>query len=179
VKHPTFVALDFETADSGRDSACAVAAVKVRNLRVVREASYLIRPPRPYFEFSHIHGITWSQVADKPRFRGVWLDLRELLSDADFIAAHYASFDRSVMLSCCSEARLRPPDLAFCCTVKLSRRVWGYNPTALPDVCRRLRIPLRHHDPLSDARACARIMIAAITRGVDLDFHLNPPRKQH
>jgi DNA polymerase-3 subunit epsilon len=36
----------------------------------------------------------------------------------------------------------------------------------LPDVCRRLGIGLIHHDPGSDAEACARIVIAAASPGV-------------
>ena len=43
---PTFVAFDLETADYGRESACAVGIVKVRGTRIVHEAAYLIRPPR-------------------------------------------------------------------------------------------------------------------------------------
>ena len=38
---------------------------------------------------------------------------------------------------------------------------WGVRPTKLPDVCRFLGIPLKHHDALSDAEAAARIVIAA------------------
>ncbi|MFA5187667.1 MAG: exonuclease, partial [Patescibacteria group bacterium] len=39
-------------------------------------------------------------------------------------------------------------------------------PTKLPDVCRRLKIPLNHHDAASDAEACARIVMAAMQDGV-------------
>ena len=35
------------------------------------------------------------------------------------------------------------------------------SPAKLPDVCAYLGLPLRHHDPLSDAEASARIVIAA------------------
>ena len=165
MRTPTFVAIDFETADEGRDSACAVALVKVRGVQIVEQVSALIRPPRRFFVFSDLHGITWEHVADMPRFRNVWLSLRGILQNADFIAAHYASFDQSVLTTCCGTAGLRPPSQEFRCTVKLARRVWGFSPTALPDVCGRLRIPLRHHDPLSDAHACARIVIAALKKG--------------
>jgi len=61
-------------------------------------------------------------------------------------------------------AQVAPPDLAFRCTVRLARAVWQLRPTTLPDVCAHLRIPLRHHDALSDAEACARIVIAAVAR---------------
>ena len=42
---PPFVALDFETADHGSDSACQVGLVRVEDARVVRRESRLIRPP--------------------------------------------------------------------------------------------------------------------------------------
>ena len=53
----------------------------------------------------------------------------------------------------------------FVCTVKAARSIWGFYPTTLADVCRQLRIPLRHHDAESDAQACARILLAARERG--------------
>jgi len=165
MKTPTFVALDFETADYGRDSACAVGIVKVRGTRIVHEAAYLIRPPRRTFYFSYLHGITWEHVAEEPCFRSVWLKIRPFLSDAEFLVAHNASFDSSVLEVCCEAARIRPPELGFHCTMRLARQTWGINPTRLPDVCRRLRLPLDHHDPLSDARACAKIIIEAIRQG--------------
>ncbi len=157
----TFVAIDFETADYGADSACAVGLVRVENGRVVDRASRFIRPPRREFVFTYIHGITWTDVAGEPEFRDVWPSLTPMLEGANFLAAHNAPFDAGVLRACCAAAGLRPPRLGFECTVRLARAVWGIYPTKLPDVCRHLRIPLRHHDAASDAEACACIVIAA------------------
>jgi len=33
----------------------------------------------------------------------------------------------------------------------------------LPDVCRHLGLPLQHHNALSDAEACANIVLAAVS----------------
>jgi len=170
MKKPAFIALDFETADFGRDSACAVGIVKVQGTRIIHEASYLIRPPRSTFIFSYIHGITWNDVANKPTFRSVWLKIRPILSDAEFLVAHKASFDCSVLKACCSAARIRPPELGFYCTMELARWAWGIYPTRLPDVCRRLSLPLDHHNPLSDARACAQVIIRALDEGIIIDY---------
>ena len=52
--------------------------------------------------------------------------------------------------------------------MKLARDTWRIYPTKLPDVCRRLAIALNHHEALSDAEACARIVIAAQKQGVKL-----------
>ncbi len=157
----TFAAIDFETADPGRDSACAVGIVRVENGKIVRRESRLIRPPRRAFVFTYIHGIAWEDVAEAPPFREVWGEIRELLEGVSFLAAHNAPFDRSVLGACCAAARLEPPPLPFECTVRLARRQWGIRPTTLPNVCRALDIQLRHHDALSDAEACARIVLAA------------------
>jgi hypothetical protein len=59
---PTFAAIDFETADYGRDSACAVAVIRVEGLAIVDRTYYYIRPPRSHLVFSYWHGISWSDV---------------------------------------------------------------------------------------------------------------------
>jgi DNA polymerase-3 subunit epsilon len=158
---PTFTALDFETADPGRDSACAVALVRVEDGVVVAREARLIRPPRRAFHFTHIHGITWERVADAPTFRDVWPELAPLVDGVAFLAAHNAAFDRSVLAACCDRAGLAPPPIPFRCTVQLARKEWNLFPTKLPDVCRHLGIPLNHHDALSDAEACAQIVVRA------------------
>ena len=155
-----FVAIDFETADHGRDSACAVGAVRVEGDRIVGRVARLIRPPRRVFAFTYIHGIRWSDVAAEPAFGAVWSDVMSLLKGAAFLAAHNASFDRGVLKACCQSAGIALPALPVECTVGWARRTWGIYPTDLAAVCRRLDLPLRHHDAASDAEACARIMIA-------------------
>jgi DNA polymerase-3 subunit epsilon len=156
-----FVAIDFETADPLPDSACAVALVRVEGLEIVERHYRLIRPPRPCFEFTYLHGIAWEHVEEEPEFGPVWEALSPLLEGASFLAAHNAPFDRGVLEACCRQARLTPPALPYQCTVELARRTWGVYPTKLPDVCRYLRLKLKHHDAGSDAEACARIVIAA------------------
>jgi DNA polymerase-3 subunit epsilon len=156
-----FVALDFETADQGRDSACSIALVRVEGGSTVRREHHLIRPPRRTFLFTSIHGIDWPQVADAPSFGELWPQLAACLEGARFIAAHNAGFDAGVLRACCERAGLRPPAQPFVCTVQVARRAWNLRPTRLPDVCRHLGLPLRHHDALSDAEACAGIVLAA------------------
>jgi DNA polymerase III epsilon subunit-like protein len=96
----TFAAIDFETANTSPDSACAVGVAVVQDDRIIRR-----------------------------------------------------------------EHRLRRSSYSFVCTVHLARTIWRVYPAKLPDVCRHLRIPLRHHEAGSDAEACARIVIAARKAG--------------
>ena len=160
----SFVAIDFETADNGRDSACAVALVKAVDDQIVERAAFLIRPPRQRFLFTSIHGITWQQVARERTFGELWPEISAMLKGADFLAAHNAPFDKGVLNACCRAAGVVAPDLPFTCTVRLARATWQLYPTKLPDVCRYLKIPLNHHDALSDAEACARIVLSARRR---------------
>ena len=159
-----FVAIDFETADRGNDSACAVGLVRVVGGQIVGRTHHLIRPPRRRFVFTYVHGITWERVAGEPTFAELWPRLREQLAGAEFLAAHCAPFDRSVLRACCGAAGVPVPALPFECSMRMARAAWDLYPTKLPDVCRHLGIPLRHHDALSDAEACARIVIAACGR---------------
>jgi DNA polymerase-3 subunit epsilon len=160
-----FAAIDFETADYGRDSACALSVVLVQGTEVEKTVTHLIRPPRKEIVFEYLHGISWRQVASKPVFGELWPELLPLFEKVSFIAAHNATFDRSVMHTCCDGAGHTVPAAPFICTVKLARRLWDIYPTKLPDVCRRLKINLRHHDAASDALACAKIVIEAHKAG--------------
>jgi DNA polymerase III subunit epsilon len=161
-----FVAIDFETADHGADSACAVGLARVEGMTVVARESILIRPPRRQILFSYIHGITWEMVESQPVFAEVWPRLAPMLDGAAFLVAHNAPFDRRVLAACCAGARLAVPALEFVCTVQVARRKWGLKPNDLASVCRRLGIGLIHHDAGSDAEACARILIAAAHPGL-------------
>jgi DNA polymerase III subunit epsilon len=164
-----FVAIDFETADYGSDSACAVALVTVQDGVVVDRFCQFIRPPRRNMVFTYLHGIEWEDVEDKPTFAEAWPLIETHIRRGSFLAAHNARFDRGVLQSCCVAAGIMPPASPFLCTVRLARKAWGIYPTKLPDVCRRLCIPLHHHRADSDAEACARIVIAALEEGMDLD----------
>ena len=157
----SFVAIDFETADCLPDSACSVALVHVVGDRIIDRMHRLIRPPRPRFEFTYIHGITWQNVRDAPTFATVWSELAPFASRGRFLAAHNASFDRRVLHACCRMSGIDIPGIPFLCTVTLSRRTWDLPSHRLDVVCRHLGIDLNHHQALSDAQACARIVLHA------------------
>jgi len=156
-----FAAIDFETADYGRDSACALSVVFVQDEQVVDTWTRLLRPPRKEFVFTYLHGISWRDVQDQPTFGDLWPALAARLKNVDFLAAHNASFDRSVLNTCCERAGHQPVARPFLCTVKLARAAWHIFPTKLSDVAHHLQIPLKHHDAASDALACAQILIKA------------------
>ena len=161
----SFVAIDFETANDNRDSACSVGLVVGREGKIEVSRTFLIRPPAPEFRFTWVHGLDWEDVRGAPTFGELWPTLCPWIKSAEFVAAHNAPFDRSVLRACCATYGVAAPRKPFVCTVQLARSQWGIYPTTLPHVCRRLRIPLNHHESGSDAEACARIVLAAEAAG--------------
>lgn len=160
----SFVAIDFETANSDRASACQVGVATQQDGRIAVE-QFLVRPPTRVFEYTWVHGLRWADVRDAPTFAELWPTLEARIGNADFLAAHNVSFDQGVLRACCTRYGLPAPGIPFVCTVQLARSVWAIHPTKLPDVCRRLGIPLQHHSAGSDAEACARIVLAAAAVG--------------
>jgi DNA polymerase-3 subunit epsilon len=159
--HHSFVAIDFETANPKPESACALGVVHCEGGRVVDRHVHLIRPPHRHFTFTHIHGLTWINVADAPDFATVWVEIAERFAGIDFIAAHNARFDGAVLDACCRTYGLEPPEAPFVCTVRMSRAMWSVKNADLASMARFLCIPLDHHEALSDATACAEIVLAA------------------
>ncbi|MGL4292681.1 MAG: 3'-5' exonuclease [Bacteroidales bacterium] len=162
MKTLNFTALDFETANPKRTSACAIGLVKVEGGVIVEEKSFLIKPQPNYFTpmFIGIHHITPEMVADAPFFGELWPEIREMIEDTEMLVAHNASFDLSVLRSCLELEMIRafiPPHL---CTVKLAKQQlpFLYN-HKLNTVCDYFNIELDHHEALSDARGCAKVLL--------------------
>jgi hypothetical protein len=127
-----FVAIDFETADYGPDSACAVALVRVEDGCIVSRRFALIRPPRRSFRFTGIHGITWNDVAGEPTFAECWPALSGVLGGAHFLAAHNSAFDRGVLRACCRRAGIDPPAHPFLCSVRWHGRPGSFGGQVCP-----------------------------------------------
>lgn len=156
-----FLAIDFETANNQRDSACSIGLVKVKDGVVTEKVVHLIRPPSREFIFTYIHGLKWSDVAAAEDFGKIWSKIQPLFVDIDFLAAHNASFDKGVLQACCQLYKIETPKIPFQCSMQLARKQLGIYPTKLSDVCSHLKIELNHHEALSDAHACAQIVLAA------------------
>lgn len=160
-RQPSFTAIDFETANRYRNSACAVGLVRVERGRIVRRAYYLIRPPFRLFQFTALHGIDWATVRNEPSFAELWPVLAPYFKGVDFVAAHNAPFDAGVLRATCAWYGVDAPSVQFECTVRVARASWGLRPTTLRHVADYLGLSLQHHHAGSDAEACARIVLAA------------------
>lgn len=156
-----FAAIDFETANRDRRSACAVGIAVVSGGKVIETYSSLIRPPNPDFldSFVRMHGITPQQVHNAPTFREIWPEIQSRCGTG-LVAAHNAVFDVGVLTSCAEDCGLGRLSGQYLCTLRLARALLPGLPnhklTTLTNV---LGIPIKHHDAVSDAAACAELAL--------------------
>jgi DNA polymerase-3 subunit epsilon len=162
----SFVAIDFETANSSRASACALGMTKVINGEVVASKYEVFLPPADYDHFEPrniaIHKITPTQVANKPRFGEFWDSFREFIEELP-ILAHNASFDLSVLRAALNASDIEWPELNYACTMVMSRKIFKLTSHSLPFVAHQAMVPWDtdlHHDALYDSRICAEIAIS-------------------
>jgi len=161
VEKLNFTAIDFETANSNPNSACALGLVVVQAGVVVDSKRWLIRPPSSQFEFTYIHGITWRDVAMQPDFGQLWPQFRPYLA-GQVLAAHNARFDLSVLFALFRQYRVGYWRGEVVDSLAVARRIWPMlNNHQLQTVAAFLSIPLDHHDAVSDAKACAQILCLA------------------
>jgi DNA polymerase-3 subunit epsilon len=161
------LAIDFETAWYRAHSAIALGISKIENGIVTETRSWLFRPPgrgiyiRP--EFVDIHGIRAEDLVSKPQFPGVWPEMVPYFEWAEMLLAHNAGFDRNVLYSTAEHYGINLPSFKWNCTVNIARTTWpGLINHKLNTVSEHLGIALKHHDPASDAEACARIYLSAV-----------------
>ncbi|WP_372751427.1 3'-5' exonuclease [Labilibaculum sp.] len=158
-----FTALDFETANGQRNSACSLGLVRVRNGKIVECKDWLISPPEMYFHPINvsIHGITEEDVMSKPSFNYLWDEIENYLQ-GEIVIAHNASFDVSVLRACLKTYGIAFPEFDYLCTIQISRCIWPNLPNhKLNTLAHLFDIPLKHHDALEDTLACAKIAIKA------------------
>jgi DNA polymerase III subunit epsilon len=158
-----FVAIDFETATSYPDSACAVGIVSVVDGLVAEEYYTLIQPPNNEYNFhnTRVHGITAKDTLLAPSFADIYPKVKELMQGRQ-VVAHNESFDRNVLYQTMTAFDLNYNELnvgsKWECTVKIFRKK-GLSKVNLAACCDRYDIPLDHHNALSDAKACAQLYL--------------------
>ena len=165
-----FTAIDFETANEGRASACAVGVVRMRGGVMVESFETLLRPRELRVDWRNqaVHGIAVERLHHAPTLADVWPQLLPYLH-RQAVVAHNSAFDVSVLEYSCRDFGVPIPAFHCLCSVKLARVAWPQlERHKLDHVAAHFGIPLNHHDALSDARACAEITVRALQSGVVL-----------
>lgn len=169
-----FIAIDFETANQYKDSACQIGITTVKNGKTHEVNSWLINPETYFDDFNiRLHGINEEMVKDKPTFAELWPTIESYFGNdklGNFIFAHNANFDINVLLSMLTRYNLPIPFGTFGCSLAISRRTWPGEPSySLSSMCQKLGILPGNHDGGEDSRACAEIVILA-TQAKGADF---------
>ena len=159
----TFTAIDFETANKIKTSACQIGLVMVKDGKIIKEFSSYINPPEPnYFlkEFFHIHGITKDMVTNEPTFDLLWDEISKFIEDTPLLVAHNAPFDIGVLKANLEHYGIKANIPPAYCTLKAARK---YLPNLdnhrLSTLANYYNINLNHHEALSDARAAAKLAL--------------------
>lgn len=170
-----FVAIDFETANEQRGSACQVGMTKVLGGQLVDSAGWYAIPPTGLESFSprniQIHRITPELVADGYTWNESTAAIHDFAEGLPLVA-HNSSFDRSVYLKTCANAVVLPFEYSWHCSLKLTKRLLPGGPTKLVDVAQHLGIDApNHHDATHDATVAASIVtaLAQLTSSYTID----------
>ncbi len=151
MKH-SFTAIDFETANSKRSSICSIGLVRVVDNEIEYELSTLVQPPNNLYweKLTEIHGIKAQDTLNAPSFDKVWMQIVPYIHEQIVVAHCGFTFDFNCLEQVLEYYEIPRPIYEKHCTHKL------YN-AKLDVLCKQYGIPLKHHNALSDAKACAEL----------------------
>jgi DNA polymerase-3 subunit epsilon len=152
-----YIAIDFETCNNSRLSACAIGLNFVKNNTVVHSSKHFILPPtNEKFLKSHIdiHGITYNDVEYSMNFKELWdFEFSKYFTE-NLIVFHNASMELSILKNLVEHYEIRPYKISYIDTMLFADKL-GYS-KKLTDLARTLKIEIKqHHDPESDAETCS------------------------
>ena len=159
-----YVAIDFETANPARASACALGIVASDGTALTESWYRLMHPPEMRFDPNcvRVNHITPDMVENEPEFPAFYEEISALL-DGAVVFAHNAGFDMAVLSAMLDYYALKKPRFRYGCTVKLSRALWpNMTNHKLNTVAGNLGFSFQHHQALADAAACEYIVRCAL-----------------
>ncbi|AGY81099.1 exonuclease domain-containing protein [Carnobacterium inhibens] len=154
-----FVAIDFETANQYRASACSVGLVKFIDGKVV-DTFYSLINPESEFDFYNmqLHGITPEMVEYSPNYLQISHIIKEFKKELPLVA-HYAPFDMGVIKDSNERYNITDFNANYFDSYYLSRRFITSISYKLNHLAELLEIKFSHHNALEDAKACGELII--------------------
>jgi DNA polymerase-3 subunit epsilon len=159
-----FIAIDFETANPQRVSACALGYAKISNCEVVETKGLLIKPVGGHAPFqSKIHGIKEEHTHDKPYFGELFPQIRGIF---DYPLVAHSLFDKQVLTALSEHFDLGLKfDYTDSCSIAKDM-LPGFKDTKLKTLVKHFGLPsFKHHDAREDALAYAQVFLKL--RGMD------------
>ena len=171
-----YIAIDFETANYYRNSACSVGLVRFIDGKETDSCYSLIHPAKMYFipEWTRdIHHISYDDVRDKPYFPEIWdslvMPFINQTPGVPLVAHNGNMFDMPVIKDCCEYFGMETPSLEYFDSLIISRKTWPkIKSHKLTDLGTFFNIEYLAHDALEDSRVCGQIIkLAADKWGVN------------
>lgn len=154
-----FVAIDFETANQSRASACSIGMIKVLDGEIVDSFYSLINPETEFDPYNtYIHVITSDMVENQPIYSEISEQILNFSDSLPFVA-HYAPFDMGVIRDSNDRYGINAFKINYFDSYYLSRQLIQSLSYRLNHIAAELNIKLDHHNALSDAEACAKIVL--------------------
>jgi len=160
-----FITIDFETANNDLDSACSFGIVAVKDLEIVEQQYFLIKPPTDQFrvENTELHGISYDDVKGCEQFPCVFEKTKHYFDNSNLLIAHNAQFDMSVLYQLLKTYNLPDLDFQYIDSVRFSTKVSRGTGNSLEEKARYFNIEMNnHHNALADAMTCAKIIICSV-----------------
>jgi DNA polymerase-3 subunit epsilon len=160
-----FTYFDVETPNRKNDRISSLGIIHVVDGITVHEGIYLVNPEVPFDRFNiELTGITPAMVKDKPTLGALWPQISCYFTDA-IIVAHNATFDLGVLTKTLVQYGFPLPTFRYICTMDKAKRNLKFKRNSLDYLCATLGILMeRHHEALSDARACQGIFYYLVER---------------
>ncbi len=156
-----FVAIDFETANQGRDSAIAIGMTLMNEDGEKKDEYYsLIRPPRPYFD-PHCTAeprLDSRTVVRAPTLKELRPEIEAFIGGRPLVA-HNAAFDMAVLRGSAAANGIELPNYEYYCTLCLSKRILPGMPSYKLSVLADEILHLDYHAHLAsdDAYVCGKL----------------------
>lgn len=171
-----YVAIDFETANDSKLSACSIGAISFDNLRLGNKFESLIQPPNGHSHlwgsYFRIHNISRSRYMNADQFPAVWQKLQKNINISEkIIVCHNSGFDINVLRELFTFYKISTTKFYYLDTVNLGKLTWSTENYKLSTLANYLNIGLNHHDALSDATASAKIAIKSLEKHKSTDFN--------
>lgn len=161
-----YIAIDFETANYFKNSACSVGLVRFIDGKETDSCYSLIHPAKMYFipEWTDtIHHISYDDVRDKPYFPEVWdtivMPFINKTPNIPLVAHNGNMFDMPVIKDCCCYYGIEVPKLEYFDSLIVARKTWPkLDSHKLTKLGEYFDIEYLAHDALEDSRTCGKII---------------------
>ena len=153
-----FVAIDFETANPKRVSACALGYTIVKDGEIVESNGFLTKPIGGHAPFqTKIHGISETETADKSDFGSMYFSIAHLF---DLPIVGHSLFDKQVLNALSDHFDLRICFEYTDSAALAKQQLRNLKNHKLKTLAKHFRLArFKHHDATEDARACAEIFL--------------------